>query len=173
MDGGRPKRQHADAPLPVRGLTDLPRSHDGVRFAWRGQALAVGSSGAGDADQARLSCALAYDGGYIGFYDGAASRADDTEEHCGMACSLDLMSWQPIPLDGPLLTSPYATRSLRYVDAVQIAGIWWAYYEYTRADGSHELRRSRLTMSATAVNKIDIHGPLGAKRGRPLGAGGD
>lgn len=152
--------------------TSVATSDDGLRFAWRGQALAVGGDGAWDAYQARLSCVLAFDGGYIGFYDGAASPADDTEEHCGMACSLDLMTWQPLSLDGPLFISPNATRSLRYVDVVQIAGTWWAYYEYTRVDGSHELRRSQLTMSDTAVTKIGTDGSLGAKRARPPGAGG-
>jgi hypothetical protein len=27
---------------------------------------------------------------------------------------------------------------------VNIAGSWWAYYEYSRADGSHELRRNEV-----------------------------
>jgi hypothetical protein len=27
---------------------------------------------------------------------------------------------------------------------VNIADSWWAYYEYSRADGSHELRRNEV-----------------------------
>lgn len=126
--------------------TSVATSQDGLRFVWRGQALDVGSSGAWDGYQARLSCVIPYDAGFVGYYDGAASRADDTEEHCGIACSLDLMTWQPISVEGPRFTSPHATRSLRYVDVVAIAGRSWAYYEYARADGSHELRRSRLSI---------------------------
>ncbi len=122
--------------------TSLAVSDDGVCFDWRGETLPVGAGW--DAYQARLSCVVAFGEGYVGYYDGAASRDDDTEEHCGIACSLDGLTWERITVDGPALVSPHKTRSLRYVDVVEIAGIWWAYYEYTRADGSHELRRSRL-----------------------------
>ncbi len=127
--------------------TSLATSADGLRYAWRGETLAVGSDGAWDAYQARLSCVLPFAGGFVGYYDGAASRADDTEEHCGIACSLDLRRWRRITDDGPALVSPHASGSLRYVEAVQIEGAWWAYYEYTSADGAHELRRSRLDLS--------------------------
>ena len=125
--------------------TYLAESDDGESFRWCGETLAVGVAGAWDAYQARISCVVPFDDGFVAYYDGAASRADDTEEHCGLACSLDLRSWGRVTVDGPVLLSPHATRSLRYVDAVAIAGQWWAYYEYTRADGSHELRRSRLS----------------------------
>jgi hypothetical protein len=126
--------------------TSLATSADGLRYVWRGETLAVGRGGGWDAYQARLSCVVPFAGAFVGYYDGAGSRADDTEEHCGIACSLDLMRWQPISLDGPALVSPHATGSLRYVEALAIDGAWWAYYEYTRADGAHELRRSRLDM---------------------------
>ena len=132
--------------------TCVAESDDGESFRWRGESLAVGAAGAWDAYQARISCVVPFDDGFVAFYDGAASRADDTEEHCGLAVSLDLTSWRRVTQDGPALRSPHATRSLRYVDAVTIAGAWWAYYEYTRADGSHELRRSRLAAPHTPVS---------------------
>ena len=124
--------------------TSLATSQDGLRYVWRGETLSVASRGSWDAYQARLSCLVRWGRGFVGYYDGAASPADDTEEHCGIACSLDLRSWQRISIDGPVLVSPHATGSLRYVDVVRIDGGWWAYYEYARPDGSHELRRSRL-----------------------------
>lgn len=132
----------AQGPAP----TSLATSADGIRFAWQGETLSVGRPGGWDAYQARLSTVVPFDGGYVGYYDGAASPADDTEEHAGIACSLDLVAWQRISAHGPALVSPHATGSLRYIDVAEIGGAWWAYYEFARVDGSHELRRSRLDM---------------------------
>lgn len=129
--------------------TSLATSQDGLRYAWRGEALAVGTSGSWDAYQARLGSVVAFGDGFVGYYDGAATPAHDTEERCGIACSVDLLSWRRVSVAAPALISSHATGSLRYVDVVEIAGAWWAYYEYTRADGSHELRRSRLERTLT------------------------
>lgn len=124
--------------------TSLAASRDGVRYAWRGEALAVGARGRWDAYQARLGSVVPFASGFVGYYDGACDRAEDTEERCGIACSVDLLKWRRVSIAAPALVSPHATGSLRYVDVVEIAGAWWAYYEYTRADGSHELRRTRI-----------------------------
>ena len=120
--------------------TSLATSPDGVHFSWQGQVLGVGRQW--DAYQARLSSLVAVEGGFLAYYDGAATPADDTEEHCGLAVSSDLRAWRPVTTDGPALVSPYATGSLRYVEAVSIGGSPFVYYEYTRPDGSHELRRN-------------------------------
>jgi hypothetical protein len=122
--------------------TTFAISTDGDHFAWQGQALAVGEGW--DAYQARLSSVVAFGPGYAGYYDGAASAADDTEEHCGLAVSEDLTHWVSATTQGPLLTSAYATRSLRYVEVVDIQGERWAYFERARPDGAHELARQRL-----------------------------
>lgn len=123
--------------------TSLATGNDGRRFEWQGEALAVGPGW--DGYQARLSCVAAVDGGFVGYHDGAASVAQDTEERCGIACSVDLRTWRRVSDAAPALVSPHASGSLRYVDVVAIAGEWWAYYEHARADGSHELRRNRLS----------------------------
>jgi hypothetical protein len=122
--------------------TSLAISTDGTHFSWHGEALGVGQGW--DAYQARLSSVVAFGGGFLGYYDGAGSVADDTEEHCGVAVSTDLRAWRSVTTDGPVLVSPFATGSLRYVEAVTIDGAPFVYYEYTRADGSHELRRNAL-----------------------------
>jgi hypothetical protein len=124
--------------------TSLATSHDGLHYAWRGETLAVGVGGSWDAYQARLGSVVPFGSGFVGYYDGAATPAQDTEERCGIACSVDLLSWRRVSAAAPALVSPHATGSLRYVDVVEIAGAWWVYYEYTREDGSHELRRTRL-----------------------------
>jgi hypothetical protein len=122
--------------------TCLAASEDGVAFRWLGETLPVGTGW--DRYQARLSAIVRAGPGFVGFYDGAASAAEDTEERLGLAVSTDLRRWERVTADGPWLVSPHATGSLRYVDAVEREGEWWLYYEYARADGSHELRLSRV-----------------------------
>ncbi len=120
--------------------TYLATSDDGVRFVWQGEVLGVGRGW--DAYQARLSSVWRLGPGFVAYYDGAGSPADDTEEHCGVAVSVDLRRWQSVTPEGPALISPYASGSLRYVEAVDIQGSSFVYYEYARSDGSHELRRN-------------------------------
>ena len=126
--------------------TSLALSHDGRNFTWSGEVLGVGEPGSWYAYQARISSVLPFGSGFVGYFDGAATRADDTEEHCGLAVSVDLRTWRPVTTEGPVLVSPHATGSLRYVEVAQISGTWFAYYEYTRADGAHELRRCPLDL---------------------------
>jgi hypothetical protein len=122
--------------------TWLATSLDGIRFRWRGEVLGVGAGW--DRYQARLSSVLAAGPGYLGFYDGAAGPEEDTEERLGVAVSADLRRWERLSRDGPWIVSPHATGSLRYLDAISLDGEWWLYYEAARADGSHELRLSRV-----------------------------
>ena len=128
----------ADGPAP----TSLAVSVDGLRFHWLGETLAVGDRW--DRYQARLSGILRLDGLFLGFYDGAASAAEDTEERLGIALSSNLRHWTRLSVEDPWLVSPHATGSLRYVDCLERDGEWWLYYEYATADGSHELRLSRV-----------------------------
>jgi len=122
--------------------TSLATSADGAQFSWRDQALAVGEGW--DGYQARISSVMPFGKGFVAYYDGAASAAEDTEERCGLAVSIDLRAWRRGTPRQPALVSPHATGSLRYVEAVRLQDGWWAYYEYTRRDGSHELRRNFL-----------------------------
>lgn len=120
--------------------TYLAVSDDGVRFRWAGELLGVGSGW--DRYQARLSSVVRVGDRWLGFYDGAGDPSEDTEERLGLARSPDLAHWERLSLDGPWLVSPHATGSLRYVDVLERGREWWVYYEYARADCSHELRRS-------------------------------
>ena len=139
----------------------MATSSDGTHFSWQGEVLGVGEGW--DAYQARLSSVVAFGGGgaggggggfagagggggggFAGYYDGAGSPAEDTEERCGVAVSTDLRTWRQVTAAGPALVSPHATGSLRYVEAVRIDGASVVYYEYARPDGSHELRRNLL-----------------------------
>jgi hypothetical protein len=87
---------------------------------------------------------------FVGFYDGAASPAEDTEERLGVAVSSDLVLWRRLTEDEPWVVSPHATGSLRYLDALDLGDELLLYYEYARPDGSHELRLSRLPRAGSA-----------------------
>lgn len=122
--------------------TSVATSRDGTAFVPVGMALGVGAGW--DAYQARLSSVLPFGHGHVGYYDGGASRDEDTEERCGIAVSVDLVHWRSVSTQQPAIVSPYASGSLRYVEVVTIGDTPYAYYEYTRPDGAHELRRSEL-----------------------------
>ena len=129
-----------DGPAP----TSVAVSLDGLRFHWLGETLGVGEGW--DRYQARLSGILPLERGFLGFYDGAASAAEDTEERLGIALSFDLVRWRRLSVEEPWLASPHASGSLRYVDCLRRDEEAWLFYEYARADGSHELRLSRVPM---------------------------
>jgi len=122
--------------------TSLAVSTDGLDYDWRGTVFDVGAGW--DRYQSRLSAVVATDGGgYVGFYDGAGSPDEDTEERLGLAVSPDGSTWERVSVDAPWLVSPHASGSLRYADVLVRDGEWWVYYEYAREDGSHELRLNR------------------------------
>jgi len=125
--------------------TSLAVSTDGLAFEWRGTVFDVGAGW--DRYQARLSAVVVTREGYAGFYDGSGSPEEDTEERLGLAVSRDARTWQRLSADGPWLVSPHASGSLRYPDVLVRDGEWWVYYEYARADGSHELRLNRIPAS--------------------------
>jgi hypothetical protein len=125
--------------------TGLATSLDGTTFTWQGSVLAAGEGW--DRYQARLSSIVPVLGGYVGFYDGSSSHEENYEERCGIAVSGDLWTWRRLSAEKPWVVSPYASGSVRYVDAMILNGEWWIYYEMTRPDGAHELRLARLPAS--------------------------
>lgn len=122
--------------------TGLATSLDGETFTWHGEILGVGSGW--DRYQARINSVVPVTGGWIGFYDGSGSHHENYEERCGIAVSSDLFHWSRLSDNGPWVTSPHATGSVRYLDAHLREGQWWLYYEMTRPDGAHELRVLRV-----------------------------
>ncbi len=77
---------------------------------------------------------------YLAFYDGSASHLENYEEKTGLAVSTGLRHWQTLTPNGPKLTSPHASTSLRYLDAKLANGNWHIFYEFARPDGAHDLR---------------------------------
>ncbi|MEP9381276.1 hypothetical protein [Nocardioides sp. KR10-350] len=140
------QRGHANADIYNTGVTTHPTglatSLDGRTFAWQGPVFDVGSGW--DRYQARLNTVLPLGGAYLSMYDGSGDVTENYEERTGLAISHDLRQWHSLTPDRPWITSPYATGSLRYFDAVPQDGETWLYFEFARPDGSHDLRRTRI-----------------------------
>ncbi len=137
------EQMHATADVYNTGITKshtgLAVSSDGVHFRWVGDIFSPRESG-WDAYAARISTLLYTPPVFTAFYDGSASVEENYEERTGIAISFDLRNYERVTEAGPILTSPHASGSLRYIDAIVVREQIYYYYEYARADGSHELR---------------------------------
>lgn len=136
------KDMHATADVfntgKVISCSALAVSSDGEQFTWLRDVLIPGESW--DRDTARVSSILYTPPLFTMFYDGKASVEENYEEKTGTAISFDFMHWQKVSIRNPVLTSPYSSHSLRYMDIVPFEDRIYFYYEYAREDGSHELR---------------------------------
>jgi len=143
----RRAEMHATADVYNTGLTlsstALAVSGDGRHYEWVGDVLSP-REGAWDAYAARLGCLVPTKNGWLGYYDGSASVAGNYEERTGLVQTWDMRNYYRLSHDGPLLVSPHGSGSLRYLEAIVFDDQIWFYYEYARADGSHELRMNRV-----------------------------
>ncbi|MEV4112945.1 hypothetical protein [Nonomuraea sp. NPDC049695] len=120
-------------------VTRYATSEDGLSWAWHGTALS-GRPGHWDSRGTRVSAVRFTDEGVVAFYDGRASAAENYEERTGVATGTDPAALEATG-DRPAAESPHAGGGLRYLDLVDLPGGGTRlYYEYTRADGAHELR---------------------------------
>jgi hypothetical protein len=126
--------------------TGLARSHDLESWEWLGVVFAPPPSG-WDAYCRRINSVVRHEGTYVALYDGSASHLENYEEKTGLAVSNNLRSWSTRTVSGPVLTSPHASGSLRYLDAVSADDGVWAFYEFARADGAHDLRVARMDVA--------------------------
>jgi hypothetical protein len=142
------EQAHSTADIYATGLTQAPtalaHSLDGINFKWLGEILPVGEGW--DRYQSRLNSVVKLDDIFLGFYDGSASEQENYEERTGLAVSFDLKNWDKLTPDQPWVVSPYASGSLRYVQALKVGQELWLYYEYTRSDAAHELRLIKLPL---------------------------
>jgi hypothetical protein len=122
--------------------TGLAVSKDLVHWEYLGTVFQPEATG-WDCYCRRINSILPHNGRYYGFYDGSASHVENYEEKCGLAVSDNLKTWKCLTPDGPLVTSPFASGSLRYVDACPAGpatGKARWFYEFAREDGAHDLR---------------------------------
>ncbi len=120
-------------------LTGLGTSRDLVEWEWRGAVLGP-TPGRWDDHTARLTTAIRVGDEWVGLYDG--SRVEGNyEERCGVAVSSDLVEWRKVSVDGPAIGTASGAGGVRYAELVEMPdGSVRAYYEFTREDGSHDLR---------------------------------
>jgi hypothetical protein len=145
------EQAHGTADIYTTGVTTCPTglatSDGSTDFRWHGTVLGTGIDGAWDRYQARLTCVLPTESGWVGCYDGSADPGENYEERCGLAVSADLRRWERLTADAPWITGPYGSGSVRYLDAVAVQDQWWIYYEMARPDGAHELRLHRIPVA--------------------------
>lgn len=150
LSGDAERTMHATGDIYNVGVTKshtgLATSSDGVNWLWEGDILSPPNEG-WDSYCTRIGAVLWSAPVFVGFYDGSRSVEENYEEKAGLALSHDLRHWRRLTIDGPYVLSPHATRTIRYVEVIEAQNALWYYYEYTRPDGSHELRASRVPLA--------------------------
>ena len=131
-------------PLSVQPMdaTYLATSDDGIYFSKLQPAMAPDGSNSWHGTRARLNSVLHVEGGTLGFYDGGRSAYDTYEEWTGLAWSDDGVSFRALDQDQPWIRSEWGC--VRYLYAQPAGSDVLFYYEYTREDGSHDLRVARV-----------------------------
>lgn len=141
------RKLHESGDVYTTGLTTHPTglatSLDAKNWKWEGKILDVSKNG-WDKYQARINSVIYVPPVFFGFYDGSSSEKENYEERCGLCMSYDLKSFESITPNGPILESPYNTRSVRYVDFLEKEDEIWYYYEFCREDEAHELRLAKV-----------------------------
>ena len=85
---------------------------------------------------------IPWQSGFVAFFDGGRTFYDNYEEKAGLATSSDGRTFTRLDTGGPWISSPHGV--VRYICAVWVGEAVFFYYEYTLADGSHDLRVSRV-----------------------------
>jgi len=127
----------------VKSHTGLATSCCGLCWHWQGDIFSPRDAG-WDQYCARIGSILHTGTAFLGFYDGSASVEENYEEKAGLCISYDLRNWERVTRGAPYVTSPHGC--IRYVEVVPVGDALYYYYEWTRADGSHELRVTRVAM---------------------------
>ena len=129
-------------------VTVLAESDDGLYFSECKTCFESPNEDRWDGRLARINSVVPWAGvGYLGFYDGQRTVFDIYEEKAGLCWSADGGVDEPferLPLDGPWVSSPHGSRTVRYIFAVkrEDQGKVYMYYEFCRPDNSHDLRVS-------------------------------
>ena len=123
--------------------TALATSTDLDQWDWQGIVLEPEGDTAWDKYCRRINSVLPLNGRYYAFYDGSAGHHENYEEKTGLAVSDDLKSWEVLSPDGPVVLSPHASGSLRYIDVQRMGDEVVFIHELTRANGAHEMRLAK------------------------------
>jgi hypothetical protein len=132
------KSQDASAIGLAQVFTALLKSKDGVHFKYVRDLISPGSHW----DKlSTVGTSLAYTPPWFTiFFDGRRDASESYEGRAGLAVTSDFERIWKVDEFAPRFLSPNASKSLRYIDVVQLPEKTIFYYEYARQDGSHELR---------------------------------
>ena len=140
--GSSAKDLHGTGNIFTTGLvahpTGLAVSVDGIHFEWKGDVIRPGEGW--DRSVARLACVVYVPPVFTAFYDGRTGQGDVYEDRTGVAMGLTPDRFESLSRKEPVLSSPWGTGSLRYMDIVPVGDRFYYYYEQCRPDGAHELR---------------------------------
>lgn len=145
-----PRRTHvagAHGRLTAQPLdaTVLAVSSDGLYFDALEYVFEAPGGSSWHGNRARLNSVFRVDDRWIATYDGGRTFYDNYEEWAGLATSHDGVTFTRLPQSRPWVSSPHG--SVRYVYGLPLGDDMLFYYEYTRSDGSHDLRVSRVALS--------------------------
>jgi hypothetical protein len=118
-------------------------SADGLGWELHRAALAP-RPGEWDARGTRIASVLNLDGGWLAFYDGRASAAQNWHERTGVAQGM-----APGALTATGGPTPEGV-TVRYLSVVALSDGYRLYWEASRADGAHELRSAYVPRSVSA-----------------------
>ena len=125
-----------------KGGAGLAVSDDGVDFEWLGDVLLPGRQW--DRKLVRVDTMVYSPPVFTVFYSGRGHVSETYEDRTGLATSFDLRTFHKLTDRAPALVSPHGTGTVKYTDALDMGDEILYYYQCARADGSHELRVSRV-----------------------------
>lgn len=119
--------------------TGLTISSDGRNFKWKGDIFPHDTYQWHDGI-ARITSILKEDSDYYIFYDCEQSMDYSGEEKSTIAVTKNFESFKHPQKGSPVFSSPYGTKSLRYITHLRFNNRLYFYYEFSRENGEHELR---------------------------------
>lgn len=140
----------------------LAVSEDGYTFRWHGRVLEESAAGRWDCWSSRATGVVRVGASWYMFYDGAGARSECFEEQAGVAVGDSPFAFSRLTVEGPLAPGEPRGRVVynsgrtlasvggcRYLTPIAAPDgfSYLFYYEWTRPDGSHEVRMSRADIS--------------------------
>jgi hypothetical protein len=130
--------------LATEDATVVTTSTDGHLFRELEYVFEATGEDTWDGHRGRLDALFRVSDGWAGFHSGGRSMYDNYEEPAGVVVSDDARRITRVPMDGPFVTSPHGC--VRYLWGLPVEGRLNIYYEFTRQDGSHDLRVSTVPL---------------------------
>jgi hypothetical protein len=121
-----------------QGATVLAESSDGLYFPSLEYVFEAPADDSWHGRRARINSVFPWAEGYVATFDGGRTSYDNYEEWAGLATSPDRRRFTRLDSAEPWVRSPHGC--VRYVYGLVVDDRVFFYYEFTRPDGSHDLR---------------------------------